>query len=94
MKYNVNDNDQICNLSFLETFYKEKKQLTFLTVFYIFHKSGIKNWEMLMSALTALVNNPFQERFDTTFMGNEKSCQNINYFFSFPIKTFFKWIIN
>ena len=26
-------------------------------------------------------------------MVNEKICQNINYFF-FPIKTFFKWILN
>ena len=29
-----------------------------------------------------------------TFMGNEKSCQNINCFFSFPIKIFFNWILN
>ena len=27
-------------------------------------------------------------------MENEKSCQNIKFFFSFPIKTFFNWIIN
>ena len=27
-------------------------------------------------------------------MGNEKKGQNINYFFSFPIKTFFNWIVN
>ena len=32
--------------------------------------------------------------FDTTFVGNEKNCQNINFIFSFPIRTFFKWIIN
>ena len=39
----------------------------------------------LTSALRALVNNLFQESFDTIFMGNEKSCQNINYyFFLFP----------
>ena len=29
----------------------------------------------------ALVNNQFYESFDITFMGNEKSCQNINFFF-------------
>ena len=33
---------------------------------------------MLTSALKALTNNLFQESFDTTFMRNEKSCQNIN----------------
>ena len=38
---------------------------------------------MLTSALKALVKNPVKESFDITFMGNEKSCQNINYFF-FP----------
>ena len=33
-----------------------------------------------------MVNNQFQENFDTTFMENEKSCQNIKlFFFSFPI---------
>ena len=41
-----------------------------------------------------MVNNQFQESFNTTFMENEKSYQNINYFFYFPIKTFFKWIVN
>ena len=50
---------------------------------------------MLTSALKVLVNNPFYESFDIIFMGNEKSCQNINYFFfSFLIKTFFNWILN
>ena len=29
----------------------------------------------------ALFKNPFQESFDITFMENEKSCQNINFFF-------------
>ena len=33
---------------------------------------------MLTSALRALVKNLFKESFDITFMGNEKSCQNIN----------------
>ena len=46
-----------------------------------------------MSAFRALVNNPFYESFNIIFMGNEKNCQNIN-FFSFPIKTFFNWILN
>ena len=55
---------------------------------------------MLMSALRALVKNSIKESFDITFMENEKSCQNINcfyfiyLFFSFPIKTFFNWILN
>ena len=43
---------------------------------------------MLTSALRALVKNPIKENFDITFMRNEKSCQNINCFFSFPIKFF------
>ena len=38
---------------------------------------------------TALVKNSFQESFYITFMGNKKSYQNINYFFTFSIKTFF-----
>ena len=38
-----------------------------------------------MSAFRALVNDPFLESFDTTFMGNKKNCQNINCFF-FPYK--------
>ena len=37
---------------------------------------------MLMSALKILFNNLFQKNFDTTFMENEKTCQNINCFFS------------
>ena len=49
---------------------------------------------MLRNALRALVNNLFYESFDTTFMKNEKNCQNINYFFYFFVKFFFKWIIN
>ena len=49
---------------------------------------------MLMSALRALVKNLIKESFDTIFMGNEKNCQNINFFFLFPIKTFFNWIFN
>ena len=43
--------------------------------------------KMLMSALRALVKNPVKENFDNTFIRNEKSRQNINFFFS--IKTFF-----
>ena len=39
--------------------------------------------------LKALVKNPVKESFDIIFMRNEKHCQNINCFFSFPIKTFF-----
>ena len=50
---------------------------------------------MLASALRALINNSFYESFDTTFMENEKIVKIlITFFFSFPIKTFFKWIIN
>ena len=50
--------------------------------------------EMLMSALRALVKNLVKKSFDITFIGNEKNYQNINYFFSFPIKIFFNWILN
>ena len=38
---------------------------------------------MLTSALRTLVKNPIKKSFDITFMGNEKSCQNINCFFFF-----------
>ena len=47
-----------------------------------------------MSALRALVKNLVKKSFDITFIGNEKNYQNINYFFSFPIKIFFNWILN
>ena len=47
-----------------------------------------------MSAFRVLVKNLVKESFDITFMGNEKSCQNINQFFSFLIKIFFNWILN
>ena len=50
-------------------------------------------WLMLTSAFRILINNSFQESFVTTFIGNEKNCQNINCFF-FSIKTFFKLITN
>ena len=41
------------------------------------------------------VKNSIKENFNITFMGNEKSCQNISCFiFSFFIKTFFNWILN
>ena len=39
---------------------------------------------MLTSALRALVKNPVKENFDITFIGNEKSCQNIKLFFFSP----------
>ena len=38
-------------------------------------------WVMLTSNFRALVKNPVKESFDITFMGNEKSYQNINCFF-------------
>ena len=37
---------------------------------------------------TALVKNSFQESFYITFMGNKKSYQNINCFFTFFHKNF------
>ena len=37
---------------------------------------------MPTNALKAMVNNPFKESFNTTFIGNGKSCQNINFFSS------------
>ena len=45
---------------------------------------GYKRREMLTSALRVLVKNPIRESFDITFIGNEKSCQNINQYL--PIK--------
>ena len=36
---------------------------------------------MLTSTLKTLVKNLIKENFDIIFMRNEKSCQNINYFF-------------
>ena len=36
---------------------------------------------MLTDALKEMVNNPFYESFDTSFIGNEKSYQNIKFFF-------------
>ena len=39
---------------------------------------------MLTSALRVLVKNLVKESFDITFMENEKSRQNINFFFFFP----------
>ena len=50
---------------------------------------------MLTSALKALVKNPVKKSFYGKrkkklyyFIGNWKNCQNINWFISFPIKTF------
>ena len=41
-----------------------------------------------MSVLSVLVKNLIKENFDITFMGNEKSCQNINYYFFHSHKNF------
>ena len=43
---------------------------------------------MLTSAFRTLVKNPVKESFDITFMGNEKSYQNINCFFLVSHKNF------
>ena len=43
---------------------------------------------MLTSVLRVPVKNLIKESFDITFMGNEKSCQNINCFFFFSNKNF------
>ena len=48
------------------------------------------NMVMLMATFRAMINNPFEESFDTIFMENGKNCQNINCFIFFPIKTLFK----
>ena len=62
--------------------------------FFFFLTKEKKSWVMLPSFPWTLINNLFWESFDTIFMKNEKSCQNINYFFFFFHKNFFKWIIN
>ena len=46
------------------------------------------NMVMLMAAFRAMINNPFEESFDTIFMKNGKSCQNINCFIFFSHKNF------
>lgn len=43
---------------------------------------------MLTSTFKAIVNNKFQESFDTSFMVNGKNCQKINYFFIISNKNF------
>ena len=43
---------------------------------------------MLTNAFRALVKNPVKESFDITFMGNEKSYQNIKFFFLVSQKNF------
>ena len=48
---------------------------------------------MLTDTLKAFVNKPFQENFDTTFMGNMKNCKEKKNFF-FTIKNFKKHFIN
>ena len=52
-----------------------------------FDNNGII-WAMLTSALGYLL----RIHFDITFMGNEKNCQHINFFFL--IKILFNWILN
>ena len=47
----------------------------------------------LISVLKTLVKNPVKGSFDITFMGNEISVKILIDFFSFPIKTFFNWIL-
>ena len=47
-----------------------------------------------MSVFIVMVNNSFLKSFNTIFIENEKNCQNINFFFPFPIKTFFRCIVN
>ena len=44
---------------------------------------------MLTSAFKILIKNSIKESFDIIFIGNEKSCQNINEFFFFSHKNFF-----
>ena len=48
----------------------------------------------LTNAQRQLLTNNDKKSFDTTFMGKIKNYQNINYLFSFSIKTFLKWFIN
>ena len=52
---------------------------------------AFENRVMLTSSLKSMINNLFYENFDTIFIENEKSYQN--FFFSFLIKTFLKWIV-
>ena len=44
---------------------------------------------MLTDTLKAFANKPFQENFDTTFIGNMKNCKEKKNFF-FTIKNFKK----
>ena len=72
----------------------EKKIAKFSNNFLYFYKSDIRCWVMLTSVLKALIKNPFYKNFDIIFMGNEKNCQNIIYFFfNFLINTLFNWIL-
>ena len=48
---------------------------------------------MLIGTLKTFVNKPFQENFNTTFMGNMKYCKEKKKFF-FTIKNFKKHFIN
>ena len=56
----------------------------FNNIFIYLKKNKVKfyTYYLKMAMLTddprAMINNLFQESFDTIFMGNEKSCQNIN----------------
>ena len=45
---------------------------------------------MLTVALKTMINNLFKKKIDITFIGNKKNYQNINYFFFFSRKNFFK----
>ena len=47
---------------------------------------------MLTSTLRTLVKNLIKENFNIIFIENKKIYQNINYFFSFLIKTLFNWL--
>ena len=50
---------------------------------------------MLTSVLRIIINKPFQEKFDFTFMENIKDCQNINsFFFLFFSYKYFSKIIH
>ena len=44
---------------------------------------------LLTSVTRANINKSFKESFNRNFIGNSKSCQNINNFFSFLIIFFF-----
>ena len=48
---------------------------------------------MLISVCRVIINNLCLENFDTTFIENEKSYQNINFFLLFSLKLFLnEWL--